>query len=401
MIRLAIVHTTLTALFLLFALDDALADTADAALRTQTLKIVSEELYEERTIHVRLPPGYDPLRSYPVVYVLDGEWNFEYVAGYLDYMADNELFPPALVAGIVNENRNRDYVPRADPDFPFTGGADKFLVFVEKEWIPRFEAQYAASGKRVLLGHSFGGVFTLHTLFTRPELFDAYIALGTSAWISDKVLFEEADELFDADAEPDAFVYMAVGENDGGPTVPSGKLLAEKFEAKAPDSLEWTFSITPRTEHFANFVSGTHEAFHSLFPGWGFDDEVRARAEADGAAGVEAWFSEKESELGWRFNPVWFDLGVTAVQMSREPELVPAALALTEALRRHHPENAFIALYSSTVFEYSGNLKQALVYIDSAISLAREQDLDPNELQISGLEEMRERIRQKMNAPTE
>jgi len=45
--------------------------------------------------------------------------------------------------------------------------------------------------------------------FSNSALFDAYIALGASAWIADGVLLEDAATYFEHPADADAFVYMA------------------------------------------------------------------------------------------------------------------------------------------------------------------------------------------------
>ena len=388
--------SALLALFALAATIHVHASTLDATSRTDTLEIQSEVLGESRRVVVQKPGGYDPSSSYPTVYVLDAEWNFNYVAAYLDNLAENEVYPPMLVTGIVNVNRNRDYVPRADAHFRDTGQADKFLEFVEKEWIARIESEYAANGRRVLIGHSFGGVFALHTLFRQPELFDAYLAFGSSAWIADRVLFEEATAYFESEGPFEKFVWMTVGEGDGGPTVPSSKDLAAVFELEAPGSLEWTFSVTPRTDHFTNFISVAHDAFMALFPAWEFKDELALRAKLQGADGVNGWFEEKESALGWRFSPAWFDLGVTALSLSRDPQTAAAARALTAKLRRHYPHNAFIALYSASVYENTQMYEEALAQTERAISLVNEQKLDPNELSLDGLVEKRQRIEDLM-----
>lgn len=368
------------------------ADTYDSAERTATHTIASKALGEQRDIIVRTPPGYDPTRDYPVVYVTDGEWSFELVASYLDYMADNGVYPRLIVTGVTNVNRNRDYVPRADASFDDTGGADSFLAFVRDEWLPFVTDRYPASGDRVLLGHSFGGVFTLHTLFTESDLFEAYVALGASAWIADRVLFEEAEAWLKAPRNADAFVYMAVGEGDGGPTLPSSRELAALFEAKAPDSLEWTFNVTPRTDHFKNTVSGMHDAFMALFPAWGFADQLTLLGASEGQAGVDRWFAEKESILGYRFQPAWFDLGVAAMKMTRAGHL-KAALATMRHLSSYHPDSPHVAAFSAGVFEQSGQLAEAAAQYQRAINIARQHGLHPNEIHLARLQRGLERVR--------
>lgn len=371
----------------------ARADTDRASERTSRHEIQSQPLDEKREIYVRLPQRHEPGRVYPVVYVLDGEWSFDYVAAYIDYLSDNRVYPDVIVTGIRNVNRNRDYVPRPDPYHPHTGEAGRFLQFVAEEWTAFMAQNYQVSPERVLVGHSFGGVFTLNAFFDRPELFDAYIALGTSAWVSGEVLFEKARARFDQGLEKERFVYMAVGEGDGGPTRPSSEKLAALFEKRAPDNLEWTFAVTPRTDHFKNVPSGLHEAFMALFPGWGFAEELKVAGEGGGAEAVNAWFGEKEQRLGWRFQPAWFDLSITAILLARDGRH-EAGLAVMAAMRRHFPDDAHVASFSANVFRRTGDLEGAEGELRRAIRLAREQGLDPNAIQIEDLEQALERIEQ-------
>lgn len=383
----------LPVLFLLLGPVVTWADTWNSATRTHSHELESAALGETRTVLVRTPPSYHEGQRHPVVYVPDAEWNFELVASYLDYMADNDLFPDMIVTGVINVNRNRDFLPRPDPHFRDSGQAGRFLAFVRDEWVPFIGQNYRAGPQRVLIGHSFGGVITLHALFTEPELFDAYIALGASAWVSDRVLFEEAEAYFETHPEHAAFVYMAVGENDGGPTVPSSRDLAALFELHAPRTLEWTFDITPRTEHFKNVPSGMHDAFMALFPGWEFDEELARVARAGGGPAVERWFAEKSDALGWRFLPSWFDLGIVALTLVNEGH-EGAAQAVTEGLRAHQPGNAVVAEFSGRVFERSGDPSSAAAEYRRALRLVREQDLHPNAQHAGDLEAALERVEQ-------
>ncbi|MCP4124910.1 MAG: alpha/beta hydrolase [Bacteroidetes bacterium] len=373
----------------------AFANTNDSAKRTKVIHLESEALDETREIIIRTPPNYDPEnREYTVVYVLDAEWNFEYVASYLEYMFNHDTYPEMIVTGVVNVNRNRDYIPRPDSYFEDTGEAASFLEFVKNEWIGEIERKYAVSGERIVIGHSFGGVFVLHTLFSDPALFDAYIALGASAWIADGVLLEEAAAYFEHPADADAFVYMAVGEGDGGPTVPSSRNLAEAFEQSAPESLEWFFDITPKTDHFKNFTSGLSNAFMALFPAWGFADEVTNVARNEGVIGVGDWFKAKQDLLGERFHPSWFDLGVAAFTLTQEGH-GDAAIELLDNLKTHYPQSGHVASFSASVFEMNGRYEEALGEYERAIEIVDEQNLHPNTIHKGNLESGIERMHEQ------
>ncbi len=390
-----------TALFLmtiiaLFFSNIAFASTYGSAERTKEISLESKTLNETREIFIRIPPNYDPENhQYPVVYVLDGEWNFEYVASYLDYMFSNNIYPEMIVTGVRNVNRNRDYVPRPDIYFEDTGEADKFLGFVKNEWIKEIEKNYPTSDERFIIGHSFGGVFALHTLFTDPALFDAYIVLGASAWIAEEVLLEEARAYFANPAKADAFVYMAVGEGDGGPTVPSSRKLAEVFKENAPKSLEWVFDITPKTDHFKNFASGMHDAFMALFPAWGFAEEITDISRKEGAKGVNEWFNEKRNTLGMRFHPSWFDLGVVAFTLTQEGH-GGAAIALMNNLKSFYPQNGHVANFRASVFEMNERHEEALREYERTIEIVNKQGLHPNRLHKGSLESGVERLRKQL-----
>ncbi|GJL91318.1 alpha/beta hydrolase [Hyphococcus sp.] len=368
-----------------FCATTVLADTYNSSDRTSEKTLRSDSLDEKRTIIVRTPPKFDPKKTYPVVYVLDGEWNFEYVASYLDYMMDNEVYPDVIVTGVKNVNRNRDYTPAADPYFDDTGGADNFLSFVEGGWIAYIDGKYPVSDERILVGHSFGGVFTLHALFSGRDLFSAYMAFGSSVWLGDNALIKEADAYFARDDVKPAFVYMAAGEGDGGPTTSSGEALAARFEAQAPVSLEWAFAVTPKTDHFKNFATGMHDAFMALFPAWGFDAELGARARVQGAKGVDAWFAEKQAQLGYRFKPAWFDLSIVALGLTPDGH-GESARAIMAQLSDAYPMSPHVAAFAASVFEQNKMHEAAAASYERAIAIAKEEGLHPNVIHLGRLE---------------
>lgn len=383
---------TVLALANLAASPGALAETINSFERTQTLMVPSDILGEAREIHVRLPVGFSEDRDYPVVYVLDSEWNFEIVAAYLDYQAHSGVMPPVIVTGVRNVNRNRDYLPAVDADFPDSGGAHAFLSFVEREWIGAVEAAFPASAERVLIGHSFGGVFTLFSFFENPALFDAYLAISASAWISDRILFSMAAErLADEAGLDDRFVFMAPGAYDGGPTLSSGEGLAALFEADAPASLDWSFYVVPEADHFKAFTSGMDEGLKRLFPAVGFADEARAAGQGGGAQGVRRWFREKSRELEFRFHPSWFDFGVAAINLSRDGHHEAAAELIAQT-REHHREHAHLEAFAGQVHENAGNLRDARRAYERAIEITKADGLHPNAIHLNRLNAGLDRI---------
>ena len=195
---------------LLLALGAALASAAGAEepiTLGKPLTLQSKVLDEDRTLIVYTPPGHDQgKQGYPVLYLTDGETQFIHTVATVEFLARNNLMPELIVVGITNTDRTRDLTPTkprpAAGDqqnrFATAGGGDRFLKFIETEVVPHVEKTWRTRPWRMLCGHSLGGLFALHALFSRTELFDAVVAASpTLMWDNDLPLVR-AHEFFAA-----------------------------------------------------------------------------------------------------------------------------------------------------------------------------------------------------------
>ena len=174
----------------------ALSLTAQESAERFTL--TSKILGEPRTISVRLPASYRTTeRRYPVVYLTDGDAHLGHTAATMEFLAREGRMPESIAVAVVNTDRQRDLSPTKVADRPgATGGADRFLDFFEKELIPEIESRYRTAAYRVFGGHSLGGLFALHGLFTRPKLFDAWIAVSPAFFWDNRYLLRRGAEFF-------------------------------------------------------------------------------------------------------------------------------------------------------------------------------------------------------------
>jgi hypothetical protein len=160
-------------------------------------------------ISIARPSGMAPEHGYPVMYVLDPSTAF---ATLVDTVRNQEqMFGPVVVVGVgyasdeEGENRSFDLTPATDPkDLPAGppagwggahGGNDAFLGFMLDELKPAVAKVVAVDPSRqALFGHSLGGLFVLHVLFSRSEAFDTYVAGSPSIWWGKRSILREVPQ---------------------------------------------------------------------------------------------------------------------------------------------------------------------------------------------------------------
>lgn len=181
--------------------------------------LYSQTLKESREIYIQLPANYNSNndKKYPVVYILDGEVFLPTVNNVQDYYSGG-FTPEMVLVGISNrKNRIRDLTTskiKTMYGMPFNdenGEAANFSKFIETELIPFVEKKYPVTNFRTLIGHSYGGLFTIYTLIYHPELFSNYLAIDPSLdWDNQRLIKEAKDKVSSANYKGKS-LFMSLG----------------------------------------------------------------------------------------------------------------------------------------------------------------------------------------------
>jgi len=194
-------------------------DIPGSEVRKITSSIVAGQEYE---LQILLPGSHKSSnKKYPVIYLMDSQWDFPMVKSLYGQHYYDGFVPELIVVGVtwggINPNpdslRARDYTPTKEARSPQSGGADNFLSFMKNELFPFIESNYKAdNNNRTLMGCSLGGLFTLYTLFTQPDLFTGYAAASPAVGWDREVLYKYEKDFAEKKLSKPVRVYMTIGD---------------------------------------------------------------------------------------------------------------------------------------------------------------------------------------------
>lgn len=337
--------------------DDRITIGARATLRSTVLG-------EERPYLVYTPPGYgDGDQRYPVIYLLDGDAHFHHATGIAAFLSAQNRMPPAIVVGISNTDRSRDLTPTRQPRPPTSGGADRFLDFLARELIPRIERDYRTAPLRILVGHSFGGLFAVHALISRPELFDVHIAASPSLQWDKELMVKRIEPLLSGPIEE--FLYFTLGSEPAAITA-GNRHFAELLGKRAPETLRWKFELMETEDHGSVVHRTIYRGLETFFAPWRLPETVATAAE------VEAHYQRIARAMKLDSRPPERTVNLLGYRhlLANPPDLAKAR-ALFELNVKLYPDSANVHDSLGEALERAGDLEAALASYERAVARSK------------------------------
>jgi predicted alpha/beta superfamily hydrolase len=352
--------------------------------RVTKLTIKSAVLGEDRVVLVRTPVGYEINKaSYPVLYMTDGDAHMGHTASTIEFLNQNGRIAELIVVGITNTDRTRDLTPvkstAKDPagnlQAPTSGGADNFLKFIETELIPQIEKQYRVQPYRIFAGHSLGGLFAIHSMITKPGLFNSYIAVSPSLQWENKEAMKRVEEFLKNQKEMKATLFVSIGNEPGaiGETFDSLKELLSKTDIKG---FEWQAERMSDEDHGSVVLRSHYVGLRKVYEGWRAPRDLKSGAVIGGLKGADAHYKKLSEKFGYNI-PVPENLinqmGYQFLFDGKPDEAIAAFKANTE----RYPASANVYDSLAEAYERQGRLDLAVPLYDKARILSQENG-DPN-----------------------
>lgn len=239
---------------------------------SQVRSVQSEIVKQEYQLLIKTPADYGKSdKTYPVIYFLDAQWDFPLMASTYGQSYYDGFIPEAILVGIQwggkNPNpdvlRARDFTPTHMPRVPNSGGAEKFLQFIKQELIPFMDNEYSTNDNRVLMGSSYGGLFTLYAMFNQPNLFNGYIPTSSASGWDNDILYSYAKGFSDKKLVKPIKLYSAIGEFDS--LMPAFNDLERFFEKQNFKDVSFKFQRLAGLGHASVKGAGNTWGLHYVF----------------------------------------------------------------------------------------------------------------------------------------
>ena len=186
-------------------IDTRIPSSREMAVNALQVDFRSSIRQRDYRLFISTPPRPAPPQGHPVVYLIDGNLHFGIA---VDTMRIQACWPDVRDAVIVGIGYPTDRLAEAlalrmqDLTTPITeaqaqvpwyrkmpppaqgyGHLDDYLRMLDDEVKPRVAAIVPIdAGDQTLMGHSLGGLTTLHALFRRTASFQHFVAIAPSIW---------------------------------------------------------------------------------------------------------------------------------------------------------------------------------------------------------------------------
>lgn len=251
-------------------------------ISNEVITIPSKVLNQERQIYIHVPKqnSANPNRTFPVLYLLDGENHFHILSAYIDYLSHYEIIPPIMVVGIISKDRKKDLTPtnstidyfgKVDSTYNTSGGNEQFFQFIRTDLMPYIEKNYKAGAYKIFAGHSFGGITTINCMLTHSDMFNAYIAISPSLWWNNKYILKLAENKLTKSVYLDKRIFYSVG-NEGIKDPNSFHTDLLKFDSlivnKTPKGLLYKYKCYPEESHMSEPIVAYYDALRFIYQDW-------------------------------------------------------------------------------------------------------------------------------------
>ena len=216
-----------------------------------------------RQLTISLPPSYsrETKKTYPLLFLLDGDYLFDPFNGALSYGNYWDDLPEVIIVGLSQEKeRNDDCTVDETTGLPDGKGAD-FFEFIGGELIPYIQNKYRISPFKIIAGHDVTASFMNFYLYKDAPVFNAYISLSPELALDMETRIPERLATF----KQNIFYYQSSSDGDLKRMKDKITTMDENIKAVVNPALNYKNDDFKDASHYSLVLYSIPSALYQIF----------------------------------------------------------------------------------------------------------------------------------------
>ena len=334
-----------------------------------------QKVYRELTIS--LPPSYskETKKTYPLLFLLDGDYLFDPFQGALSYGNYWDDLPEVIIVGISQGNeRNDDCTIDDATGLPEEKGAD-FFEFIGGELMPYIQSKYRISPFKIIAGHDITASFMNLYLYKDAPLFNAYISLSPELALDMETLIPERLATF----KQNIFYYQSSSDGDIKKMKAKITTMDSNIKAIVNPALNYKYDDFKEASHYSLVLYSIPSALYQFFASYQpistteFQEKI-VKLESGYVTYLKNKYDVLEKALSIKMNIRINDF--KAIEAAILKNKVYAELEqLAQLSRKMYPKSMLGDYQMAQLYENTGDIKNAVKYYQNAFQMQPIGDL--------------------------
>ena len=212
-------------------------------------------------------------------------------------------------------------------------------------------------------------------MITKPELFNAYIAVSPSLQWDNFVLIDRAKEFFKARKELNRTLFTSLG-NEPGDIGDAYGLFRDVLQKQQVKDFAWEAVKYDDEDHGSVVLRSHYAGLRKVYDGWQFPRDPNTGAVTGGLKGVEDHYRKLSERLRYTVLPPEALMNQVGYQLLAQGNAEEAVAAFKLNVERY-PASANVYDSLAEAYERAGKLDLALPNYEKAHALGQQTN-DPN-----------------------
>lgn len=334
-----------------------------------------QKTYRELT--VSLPPSYskETKKTYPLLFLLDGDYLFDPFQGAISYGNYWDDLPEVIIVGLTQGNeRYDDCTIDETSGLPDGKGAD-FFEFIGGELMPYIQSKYRISPFKIIAGHDVTASFMNLYLYKDAPLFNAYISLSPELALDMETRIPERLATF----KQTIFYYQSSSDGDIKKMKTKITTLDENMKAVVNPALNYKYDDFKEASHYSLVLYSIPSALYQFFAAYQpistaeFQEKI-VKLESGYVAYLKNKYDVLEKAVSIKMNIRVNDFKAIEAAILKN-KAYPELEQLAQLSHKMYPKTMLGDYQMAMYYENTGDFKTAAKYYQSAFQLEPIGDL--------------------------